>query len=198
MDELNVNVIRSRTNHTQYHQRISGNWYIMPQFLSYDVLHPATLQTSPKLPKIRLRWKPIPSHLSTIDSYIYHMIWQFYLPNNLGSYHMEYAPNSPGCRINLFGGDVQPAVDTKSLLFFKLCKHTILRNTSLLSPYKKKTWLRDVEGMNARGPTFFISDQKNPWCLIIGGWDCQLGPSMIFRVETVTVLLIFMVVYVIH
>ena len=86
---------------------------------------------------------------------------------------MEYAPNSPGCRINLFGGDVQPAVDTKSLLFFKLCKHTILRNTSLLSPYKKKkTWLRDVEGMNAWGPTFFYFGSEKS--MVFDNWGMGL------------------------
>ena len=111
----------------------------MPRFLSYDVLHPATLKTSPKLPKIRLRWKPIPSHLSTIGSYIHHMIWPTLLTKQLGviSLYGDGTPNSPACRINL-GGDVHPAVDTKSVLFFKPCKHPILRNTSKYYPKKKE------------------------------------------------------------
>ena len=50
--------------------------------------------------------------------------------------------NSPGCRINLFGGDVHPAVDTMQTTHFE-------KHHPFYPPTKKKTWLRDVEGMNA-------------------------------------------------
>ena len=136
----------------------------MPQFLSYDILHLATLKTSPKLPKHRLRWKPIPSHLSTIDSYIHHMIWPLYLPTNLGSYHMEYAPKFTRLSYQLIWWR-----RSSSCRYY--ANNPFWETHPFYPPTKKKTWLRDVEGMNAWGPTFFSGSEKS---MVFDNWGMGL------------------------